>query len=253
MLTSTSLTLVLGATGKTGSRVANRLLSRGLPVRTAARSGADAHFDWDDPETYAPALHGVNRVYLLGPVMRTDFADQVSMFLDQAEAAGARHVTYLSAYGTGSAPPETAMRSVELDLLGRPGLTHAILRPAWFMQNFSETFLKPIGGAIVVPTGDGAEAFVDAEDIAAVASATLADPQAHAGAQYALTGPEALTIAEAAKIISDVSGQAIDYTDIDRGEWVAAAVAGGGTSRLRGGPKRADRNHRVRSRLAAQQ
>ena len=224
---STSLTLVLGATGKTGSRVASRLRSRGLPVRTAARSGADAHFDWDDPETYAPALHGVQRVYLLGPVMRTDFADQVSAFLNQAEAAGARHITYLSAYGIDSAPPETAMRSVELDLLGRPGLTHAILRPAWFMQNFSETFLKPVGGAIMVPAGDGAEAFVDAEDIAAVASATLADPEAHAGAQYALTGPEALTIAEAAKIISHVSGHVIDYTDIDRGVWVAAAVAGG--------------------------
>jgi uncharacterized protein YbjT (DUF2867 family) len=227
MPTSASLTLVLGATGKTGSRVANRLLSRGLPVRTAARSGADAHFDWDDPGTYVPALQGVNRVYLLGPVMRTDFADQVSVFLDDAEAAGARHVTYLSAHGVDSAPPETAMRSVELDLLGRPGLTHAILRPAWFMQNFSETFLKPVGGAIVVPAGDGAEAFVDAEDIAAVACATLTDPEAHAGAQYALTGPEALTIEEAAKVISDVSGQAINYTDIDRGEWIAAAVAAG--------------------------
>ena len=227
MPTSASLTLVLGATGKTGSRVANRLLSRGLPVRTAARHGADTDFDWHDPGTYAPALHGIKRIYLLGPVMRTDFADQVSVFLDQAEAAGARHVTYLSAYGIDSAPPKTAMRSVELDLLGRPGLTHTILRPAWFMQNFSETFLRPIGGAIVVPAGDGAEAFVDVEDIAAVASTTLADPEAHAGAQYALTGPEALTIAEAAKIISDVSGQAIDYTDIDRDEWVAATVAGG--------------------------
>jgi uncharacterized protein YbjT (DUF2867 family) len=227
MVTSTSLTLVLGATGKTGSRVANRLLSHGLPVRTAARSGADAHFDWDDPETYAPALDGVKRVYLLGPVMRTDFADQISVFLDRAEAAGARHITYLSAYGIDAAPPETAMRSVELDLLSRRSLTHAILRPAWFMQNFSETFLKPIGGAILVPTGDGAEAFVDAEDIAAVASATLVDPEAHAGAQYALTGPEALTLAEAATIISDVSGLAIDYIDIDREEWVAGAVASG--------------------------
>jgi uncharacterized protein YbjT (DUF2867 family) len=227
MHTSTPLTLVLGATGKTGSRVANRLLARGLPVRTAARSAADAHFDWDDPGTYAPALHGVSRIYLVGPVMRTDFADQVSEFLDQAEAAGTTHVTYLSAYGTESAPPGTAMRGVELDLLARPGLTHAILRPAWFMQNFSETFLKPVGGAIVVPAGDGAEAFVDADDIAAAATATLADPQAHAGAQYALTGPEALTVAEAAKIIGDVSGQAIEHADIDRGEWVAAAVAGG--------------------------
>src|SRR5882672_2289847 len=176
MLTSTSLTLVLGATGKTGSRVANRLLSHGLPVRTAARSGADAHFDWDDPQTYAPALRGVQGVYLLGPVMRTDFADQVSVFLDQAEAAGARHITYLSAYGVDAAPPETALRSVELDLLSRRNLTHAILRPAWFMQNFSETFLKPISGAIVVPTGDGAEAFIDAENIAAVAATTLANP-----------------------------------------------------------------------------
>ena len=145
MVTSASLTLVLGGTGKTGSRVASRLASRGLPVRTAARSGANAHFDWDDPETYSPALHRVNRIYLLGPVMRTDFAGQVWVFLDYAEAAGASHVTYLSAYGTDTAPPETAMRRVELDLVGRPGLTHAILRPAWFMQNFSETFLKPIG------------------------------------------------------------------------------------------------------------
>jgi uncharacterized protein YbjT (DUF2867 family) len=119
------------------------------------------------------------------------------------------------------------MRSVELDLLGRAALTHAILRPAWFMQNFSETFLKPVGGSIVVPAGDGAEAFVDTEDIAAVASATLTDPQAHAGAQYALTGPEALTMAEAAKIISDAGGQVIDYSDIDRDVWIAGAVAGG--------------------------
>ena len=95
------------------------------------------------------------------------------------------------------------------------------------MQDFSETFLKPAGGAIAVPAGDGAEAFVDAEDIAAVATATLADPHAHAGAQYALTGPEALTIAEAAKIISDVSGRTVDYTDVDRGEWIAGAVAAG--------------------------
>jgi uncharacterized protein YbjT (DUF2867 family) len=159
--------------------------------------------------------------------MRMDFADRVSVFLDQAEAAGTRHVTYLSAHGTDSAPPETAMRSVELDLRGRPGVTHAILRPAWFMQNFSETFLKPAGGAIAVPAGDGAEAFVDADDITAVASPTLADPQAHAGAQYALTGPEALTIAEAAKIISDVSGQVIDYTDIARDERLTAAITGG--------------------------
>jgi uncharacterized protein YbjT (DUF2867 family) len=97
--------------------------------------------------------------------MRTDFADQVSVFLDQADAAGARHVTYLSAYGIDSAPPETAMRSVELDLLGRPGITHAILRPSWFMQNFSETFLRPVGsrpgGDVERATGAAPASFAD--------------------------------------------------------------------------------------------
>jgi len=227
MADSTPLILVLGATGKTGSRVANNLATRGLAVRTAARSGADVRFDWDEPGTYAPALDGVDRVYLLGPVMRTDFAGQVTVFLDQAEVAGVRHITYLSAYGIDAAPPETAMRNVELDLLGRQGFTHSILRPAWFMQNFSETFLKPVDGAIVVPTGDGAEAFIDAEDIAAVAAATLADPAAHAGAQYALTGPEALTLADAATIISQVTGRTIAHVDLDRDAWVAGAVASG--------------------------
>jgi uncharacterized protein YbjT (DUF2867 family) len=101
------------------------------------------------------------------------------------------------------------------------------VRPAWFMQNFSETFLKPIDGAITVPTGDGAEAFVDAEDIAAVAAATLADPSSHAGAQYAPTGPDRLTVGEAADVIGNVTGQAVRHVDIDRRAWVDAVVASG--------------------------
>jgi uncharacterized protein YbjT (DUF2867 family) len=95
------------------------------------------------------------------------------------------------------------------------------------MQNFSETFLKPVDGVITVPTGDGAEAFVDAEDIAAVAAATLASPGAHAGAQYAPTGPEALTVSDAAGIIAGVTGQPAKHNDIDRNAWIDGTVAAG--------------------------
>jgi uncharacterized protein YbjT (DUF2867 family) len=220
-------TLVLGSTGKTGSRVAAALFNRGLPVRTAARSGANVTFDWSLRDSYAPALDGMSRVYLVAPVMRLDFADDVSAFLDEAEAAGVRHVTFLSAYGMERAPDDVATRSVELDLLGRQRMGYTILRPAWFMQNFSETFLKPIDGVIVVPTGDGAEAFIDAEDIAAVAATTLAGPQAHAGQAYSLTGPEALTVAEAAAIISDEAGKTIKHVDLERDAWIAGAIANG--------------------------
>jgi uncharacterized protein YbjT (DUF2867 family) len=95
------------------------------------------------------------------------------------------------------------------------------------MQNFSETFLKPIDGAITVPTGDGGEAFVDAEDIAAVAAATLADPSSHAGSQYAPTGPDRLTMREAADVIGSMAGQPVRHVDVDRRAWVDAVIASG--------------------------
>src|ERR1700693_664609 len=94
-------------------------------------------------------------------------------------------------------------------------ITHSILRPAWFMQDFSETFLKPVDGTITVPTADGSEAFIDAEDIAAVGAETLANPDAHTGAAYELTGPEAVTVSEAAEIIADVTGKPVNHNDID--------------------------------------
>ena len=74
--------------------------------------------------------------------MRVDFGGLVSHFLDQAEHAGIQHVIYLSAYGMGNAPAGIGLRAAELDLSSRTSLTHSILRPAWFMQNFSETFLE---------------------------------------------------------------------------------------------------------------
>jgi uncharacterized protein YbjT (DUF2867 family) len=219
--------LVLGATGKTGSRVASKLSEQGVTVRTAARGGAGIHFDWDNPATFEGALQGVTGVYLLSPVMRVDFAGVVSDFLDQAEQAGVQNVTYLSAYGMEHAPAEVALRAVELDLESRGSFTHSIIRPAWFMQNFSETFLKPVDDEIVVPSGTGAEAFVNAEDIASVAAATLAEPERHAGRVYAPTGPESLTLDEAARIISAAVGRAIVYRDTDRNEWVDAMVRSG--------------------------
>jgi uncharacterized protein YbjT (DUF2867 family) len=219
--------LVLGATGKTGSRVAGKLSARGVSVRTAARSGADVHFDWDDQATWEETLRGATGLYLVSPVLRIDFAGLVARFLDQAEQAGVRHVTYLSAYGMEQAPADVAPRAVELDLAARGSLISTVIRPAWFMEDFSETFLQPVNDAIVVPAGDGAEAFVSVEDIASVAAVTLAGPEQHAGRAYAPTGPRALTMAEAAQLISAAAGRTISYRDTDREAWIAAVVASG--------------------------
>jgi uncharacterized protein YbjT (DUF2867 family) len=225
--TSADQILVLGATGKTGSRVAGRLSVQGASVRTAARSGADVQFDWDNQATWEEALRGATGLYLVSPILRIDFAGLVGQFLDQAGRAGVRHVTYLSAYGMEHAPAEVALRAVELDLAARGSLTSTLIRPAWFMEDFSETFLQPVNDEIVVPAGDGAEAFVSVEDIAAVAAMTLTEPEKHAGHAYAPTGPQALTMAEAAEIISAAAGRAITYRDADRGQWIAAMITTG--------------------------
>jgi uncharacterized protein YbjT (DUF2867 family) len=219
--------LVLGGTGRTGALVARELAKRGLNVRTASRRGADVVFDWDNPRTYAQALNGVDRVYLVTPVMRIKFANQVAHFLDLAAAAGVRHVTYLSTYGSDRSPPEVDIRAVELDLAHRGAFTHSILRPAWVMQNFSDEHLPLINDTITVPTGGGKEAFVDAADIAAVAVETLINPDAHAGAEYAPTGPQSLTVDEAADIIASVIGRPVVHNDIDPDVWINSAVEAG--------------------------
>ncbi|MFD9701493.1 NmrA family NAD(P)-binding protein [Lentzea sp. NPDC059081] len=219
--------LVLGGTGRSGSRIAKTLSTQGLSVRTASRSGSDVVFDWDDPATHGPALHGVDRVYLVTPVARTTYAGQVTAFLDMAEKAGVRHVTYLSTYNGDQAPAEVDIGAVEADLAHRTGFTHSVVRPAWVMQNFSDEHLPVIDGAITAPTKGGREAFVDAADIAAVAAATLLAPEAHAGAVYSPTGPEALTFAEVAEIISSVSGNQIVHRDIDQETWISLPIDAG--------------------------
>ena len=224
---SRKTTLVLGGTGRTGSLVARKLAERGLIARTASRHGADLPFDWDNPATHGPALAGVDRIYLVTPVMRVTYARLVSDFLDLAEAAAVRHVTYLSAYGSDQAPPEVDIRAVELELMSRQAFTSSVLRPAWVMQNFSDEHLPVVEDTITVPTAGGAEAFVDAADIAAVAIETLVDPDAHAGAAYAPTGPEALTVAEVADIIAGIVGRPVRHNDIERGAWVDGAIVAG--------------------------
>lgn len=221
------IALVLGGTGRSGSLLADQLARRGITPRTAARRGADVRFDWDDPATHADALAGVDRLYLVTPTLRLSYADQVAAFLDRAEAAGVRHVSYLSVHNADQAPAEVDIAAVEADLASRHGITHSVLRPAWVMQNFADGHIPLIDGVITTPSSGGREAFVDAADIAAVAAETLLDPAAHAGATYSLTGPQALTFGEVADTIAFVSGRLASYSDIDQETWINGAVAAG--------------------------
>ena len=210
-------TLVLGGTGKTGSRVVERLRERGLAARVGSRSG-EPPFDWGDRDTWAPALRDAGAVYV---TYQPDLAvhgaaDAVRSFAGLAVESGVRRLVLLSGRGE-----EEAKRS-EL-AVRESGAEWTILRSSFFDQNFSESYLRDpvLGGEVVLPAGNVREPFVDAEDIADVAVAALTE-DGHAGELYELTGPRLLTFAEAVGEISRAAGGKVRYVSISAEEFASA-------------------------------
>ncbi|MBC8155327.1 MAG: NAD(P)H-binding protein [Bacteroidetes bacterium] len=212
-------TLVLGGTGKTGSRVAQRLTQRGWPVRIGSRSGEPA-FDWQDPATWKPALRHINAVYI---TFQPDLAvpgavDTIRSFAETAVESGVRKLVLLSGRGEVAAELcEQAVRQSDVDW--------TILRASWFNQNFSESYLlEPVlAGYVALPVKDVGEPFIDADDIAEVAVAALTEP-GHAGQLYELTGPRLLTFAEAVGEIAGATGRPIQYESVSMAAYAAELV-----------------------------
>ena len=218
--TSRQTVLVLGGTGKTGRRIAARLTDAGWPVRIGSRTG-EPRFDWEDPTTWAPALHGTGAAYLAyyPDVADPGAADTLRAFAEQAVRTGTRRLVLLSARGVDATLP--AERAVAVD-----GAEWTVIRASWFFQNFSEGILRDgvLGGEIVFPAGDVQEPFIDVDDIAEVAVAALTG-DGPAGRILDLTGPRPLTFADAAAEIARASGREVRYVPVSAKEY--GAMLGG--------------------------
>jgi uncharacterized protein YbjT (DUF2867 family) len=207
-MTNTTI-LVIGSTGKTGKRVAAQLDNRGIAVRHGSRS-ADMPFDWDNPQTWAAALAGVDKIYL---TYYPDLAvpgsvDAVSKLTEMAKDAGVSRLVLLS--GRNEAEAEKAERVVMAS-----GLEWTIVRCAFFAQNFNEgAWLEEVlAGTVSLPVDDVQEPFVDADDIADVAVAALTDYR-HIGQVYELTGPRLLSFREAVAEIGTAAGRDVGFTSV---------------------------------------
>ena len=196
--------LVLGGTGTVGSRVSTRLRDAGHDTRVASRHTPQP-FDWAQPGTWDAALAGVTTMFVLLP-------DQTGMpeeFLPAALRAGVRRVVLHSDRGlevmglTGLQETERWVRDSELDW--------TIVRPDWFHQDFETFFRQPVlDGRLCVPVGDVRQGFIDADDIAAVEVAALTG-DGFSGQMLELTGPRALSFAEAAAEITRATGREIRF------------------------------------------
>lgn len=225
---SDPLILITGASGKTGSAIAQRLRSSGARLRLARRSvttpGAeDVRFDWHDPTTFEAALSDVERIYILAPTGDNAPLRLVAPFIDKALLAGVKRFVLLSSTQLHEGGP--AMGQIHA-YLRQVASEWAVLRPSWFMQNFiNEPHLSTIvnEGAIYSATADGRAPFVSIEDIAEVGARVLFQNSAPEH-DLMITGPELLGYDNIARTIGEVTGRSIRHVRLTEKELSARYV-----------------------------
>jgi len=204
-----STTLVLGGTGKTGSRVANLLQAKNIDVRIGSRSAVPS-FDWSNEANWDRCLQNVGAVYLnYAPDLAVPGAkDSIQSFVDKATRQGVQRLVLLSGRG------EEEAQACE-QIVQDSGLEWTVVRAGWFNQNFSEgAFVDMVqSGQITLPAGDMVEPFIDVDDIAEVAAAALTE-SGHASKLYEVTGPRLMSFEEIAAELSQACGRKITYVPI---------------------------------------
>lgn len=217
-----SETLVLGATGKTGRRVAKRLAEKGVSVRAGSRAATPA-FYWDNEASWDVALKGVDAVYInYAPDLAVPGAkESIAAFVDKAVKRGVKRLVLLS--GRGEAEAQACERIVQ-----QSGVDWTVVRSAWFNQNFSEGAFADMvqAGAITLPAGDVREPFADVDDISDIIVAALSEP-GHAGELYEVTGPRLMTFAEATEELSRALGRDIEYVQIPHAAFMSGIEESG--------------------------
>jgi len=212
--------LVTGATGTTGSRVAAAARSAGAEVHTASRHNSDFRFDWNAASTWPSALDGCRRVYLVPPP-GIDVASVMVPFIELARRSGVERLVLLSSSMT---PIGSWAAGVVHQALAENGSNDfVVLRPSWFMQNVtSEHHLARLireQDRIVTATGEARVGFIDADDIAAVATHALLD-ETRPAAELVLTGPEALSYRRVAQIVGAARGRPVVFAPVTSAELV---------------------------------
>jgi len=213
---------VTGSTGWLGGLVARDLSARGvrqrLLVRDLARAprlagSVAARCSYGDGEAARAALEGVETLFMVSAAESADRLEEHRAFVDAAAAAGVRHVVYVSFFGAAPDATFTLARdhAATEEHLRASGMVWTFLRDNLYLEFVDQMVGQD--GVIRGPADGGRAAVVSHEDVARVATAVLLEPAAHAGATYDLTGPEALTFAEMAQVVSEVTGRDVRFHD----------------------------------------
>jgi uncharacterized protein YbjT (DUF2867 family) len=227
---------VTGATGNLGRAVVAALRTKGITVRAAVRNlgklaaSTDVErvlFAYENQATHKAALHNVDALFLMAPPLDPEAPAKLNPVIDLAQTLGVRHIVLNSALGV-NAVEQAPLRIVERYLMAS-GVPYTILRPNFFMENFSAGFLAPMvkKGGIFLAAADGKTSFISVADIAGVAVAAFVNGLM--SKEYNLTGPEALDHNQVVAILSKISGKSIAYQAIPE-EAMLSGLRGTGMS-----------------------
>lgn len=202
-------TLIIGSSGKTGSRILSKLNQAGYPVRLGSRK-AEPTFDWEKPEGWEDVLQGINQVYIS---FQPDLAvpsslEAIKTLVQVCRSNQVKRLVLLSGRG------EPEARACE-QIVQNSGLEWTILRSSWFLQNFSEgMFLEQIlEGRVLFPKVAAKEPFVDLDDLCELAFASLVTDK-HKNKLYELTGPELFSFKDVFETIAEVTNQPISFEEL---------------------------------------
>ncbi len=208
-------TLVIGGTGKTGSRVVKQLQNKGIEPRIGSRSVTPS-FDWNNKATWEKALEGIEKMYVTYyPDLAVPGAKKaIESLTHLAKELGVKKIVLLS--GKGEIEAE-ACEKIVMD----SGVDYTIVRASWFNQNWSESFFLDsiLSGEVALPMSDVLIPFVDANDIAEVAANVLLD-DAYNGEIIEVTGPELITFKDIVDIISKTSNRDLNFYDITLEQYI---------------------------------
>ena len=226
--------LVLGATGTVGAETVKALKAKNVPVTAASRDPKKATdllgipavaWDFEKPAEFAAALKGIDAVFLLTPPGTMQDVAYATRVLDAIKGSSVKKIVRLSVIGASKNPAGDAFKIEQL--VEASGLKFVHVRPTFFNQNTDEGMLASIKtGVIALPTGEGKTSFIDARDIGAVSAEALTSDKWD-GQGLELTGPEALTYADQARLISEKAGIKVAFNDLTVDEFKSAWKANG--------------------------
>ena len=212
---------ITGVTGKIGGAVATelqdlaprlRLLVRN-PSRAPRLEGQLAVADYSDAAASREALAGVNVLFMVSAGESPERVQQHEVFVDAAAAAGVKHIVYTSFLGAKPDATFTLARDhwYTEQHIRESGIAWTFLCDSFYLDFFPEVVDE--NGVIRGPAGNGRVGAVSREDVARSATAVLRNPAPHAGCAYDMTGPQALSLNDIARIIGEVWGKQVTYQD----------------------------------------